>query len=376
MTCRILFWVQHLLGSGHLRRSMAIASAAAAEGMEVLLVSGGMPLPWRGPEEVQTLQLPPVRAADSSFRILVGPDGAPFDDAMRERRRSLLIEAWESWRPDILVTEMFPFGRRQFRSELLPLLSLARDKGRKVPVVCSVRDVLVSKPADKWRAMRDLCLTAFDHVLVHGDENLVSFDATCPFADELGARLRYTGFVLTEDMPAASCDRSLILASAGGGAVGGTLLRTTVEAARLLSDLERPWLLLGGSNSSRTALEQLRRIAPPAMTIEHHRSDFPSLLARADLSISQAGYNTVAEALAAGTRMVLVPFADQGEDEQTLRAEALARRGFAIHLSEAGLDPRALAGAIRTSLSVPRPSSRFRLDGARETARILRELAT
>jgi predicted glycosyltransferase len=44
MSPRVFFHVQHLLGIGHLRRAAVLARAMAANGFDVLLVSGGAPV--------------------------------------------------------------------------------------------------------------------------------------------------------------------------------------------------------------------------------------------------------------------------------------------------------------------------------------------
>ncbi|MDP1753535.1 MAG: glycosyl transferase, partial [Reyranella sp.] len=44
MTGRVFFYVQHLLGIGHLRRAATLARTMAAGGFDVLLVSGGAPI--------------------------------------------------------------------------------------------------------------------------------------------------------------------------------------------------------------------------------------------------------------------------------------------------------------------------------------------
>ena len=41
MKPRVFFWVQHLLGIGHLRRAATVARHLADGGFDVLLVSGG-----------------------------------------------------------------------------------------------------------------------------------------------------------------------------------------------------------------------------------------------------------------------------------------------------------------------------------------------
>src|SRR5207302_1427876 len=63
MNRRVFFYVQHLLGIGHLRRAATLARAMAAAGLDVLLVSGGAPVPL-DIGRARLRQLPPVRARD------------------------------------------------------------------------------------------------------------------------------------------------------------------------------------------------------------------------------------------------------------------------------------------------------------------------
>ena len=71
--------------------------------------------------------------------------------------------------------------------------------------------------------------------------------------------------------------------------------------------------------------------------------------------MSQAGYNTVVEGLAGGARMVLVPFAAGGEDEQTRRALRLAGWASPSTSPRHALSPPALAAAIDRVAARPRP---------------------
>jgi predicted glycosyltransferase len=99
-------------------------------------------------------------------------------------------------------------------------------------------------------------------------------------------------------------------------------------------------------------------------------------LARGRLSISQAGYNTVLEVLAAGIPAVVVPFAAGAETEQSLRAGLLAERGALTLVEEATLTPASLAAAIATALARGRTSDAItglNLRGAQTTVDILRQ---
>ena len=69
--------------------------------------------------------------------------------------------------------------------------------------------------------------------------------------------------------------------------------------------------------------------------------------------------------LRAGTRALLVPFAEPGETEQTLRARKLDARGLVQWLPEDDLTPGRLAEAVRSALAGPPPPPHgIALDGA------------
>ena len=118
----ILFYVQHLLGIGHLRRTLAIAQACLEEGLDVRVVSGGIPVKQEMFKAVRVHQLPPVKSADLSFSSIVDQDGLPVTSQLEQRRADKLLRIFSDNQPSVLVTELFPFGRRRFRFEIMPLL--------------------------------------------------------------------------------------------------------------------------------------------------------------------------------------------------------------------------------------------------------------
>src|SRR5262249_55607656 len=150
------------------------------------------------------------------------------------------LDAYSSVKPDILVIELFPFGRRQLAFELLPLLERAKGKSR---IVCSVRDIIQDKPG-RHAEILERVEKFVDLVLVHGDPRVARF----PLEEKIGGRLRYTGYVVDDAKYKTDAGRDEVLVSAGGGAVGETLLRAAIEARRqgLLTD--RVWRVISGVN--------------------------------------------------------------------------------------------------------------------------------
>ena len=374
---RVFFYVQHLLGIGHLLRAARIVRALAADGFDVLLVLGGV---LDHPLDVGTacvLQLPPVKVGAADFGALVHADGKPFDSAAKARRTARLIDAFDRFEPDLLVTEAFPFGRSQMRFELMPLLARAKSRARPPLIVASVRDILQRQRSAKRTAETvDLVQRFFDLILVHGDPTLVTLKQTFPRAGEFAAKLAYTGLVAPD--PALLCEADELpsyatVVSAGGGAVGLPLLEAALRARPLTGIADQPWLLLTGPNLPPDARALLSLQAAGTVSIETFVPDLARTIARAAVSVSQAGYNTVADVLAGGSRAVLVPYAEGGETEQTDRAAILASRGAAWVVPEASLTPERLAAAIDGALASPSAKQQIDLSGAPTTARILRQ---
>ena len=377
MSGGVLFWVQHLLGSGHLRRIAALARATAALGLESTVASGGLPLSHLDLGCARLVQLPPLRAADPGFRSMIDGDGQPAGEAILARRRAMLTELVAAASPAVVVTETFPFGRRGLRAEALALLDAAAGLARPPLVVASVRDILQRQTRpERIATMIETAQQRYDAVLVHGDPALVRLEESFPAAALLGERVIHTGYVAAEPQLAPAPDgpgQDEVVVSVGGGLVGERLL-AAAAAARPLSRQAggRTWRLLVGD----ARLQPAGPDRSPGLVIEPNRADFPELLARCAVSVSQAGYNTVTDLFRARARAVLVPFAGQGETEQGDRARRLAERGLAVVVSEEALDPAVLAAAVDQALGLPPPAHRaIDLSGAATSARLLEQWA-
>ena len=376
MSGRVLYYVQHLLGVGHLRRAGVLARAMAKQGLEVTLVSGGFPIPDLNLEGVILAQLPPLRSRDETFQELIDDEGRVIDNAWRHRRRDLLLEILANVKPHALGIEMFPFGRRKLGFELIPLLEAARESEPRPWVFCSVRDVL-NFPRKPGRAAEAVARVHrwFDRVLVHGDENFISFEESFPPAEEIASYIEYTGYVggiVVSSAGAGHPGWNEVVVSAGGSALGVRLFRSAVAARPLSSLANHTWRVLAGTHLPTDSLKRLVDMAPPGVIVEPSRSDFRAVLANCAVSVSQAGYNTIMDLLATGVQAVVVPFVSAGETEQEFRAQRLERRGLVRHLEAATLSPVTLAKAVdEVAAAPPPPSASINLSGAERTAELV-----
>jgi predicted glycosyltransferase len=361
---KALLYVQHLLGIGHLARTSRIARKLAGNSFSVTMVSGGEAVAGFPGSGINLIQLPPIKSRDQAFSALVDPSGREIDENYRSSRRQRLLAALDRVKPDVLILEAFPFGRRQMRFELLPLLAAAKALNPPPLVVSSIRDILQeNKKPGRAEETAELVRQYFDIVLVHGDPYFAKLEETFPLTHLISDRIFYTGLVAAE-RPQPSTDRYDVVVSAGGGAAGGALVDAAIRIARDSHDMR--WCIITGPN-----------LAPSGDTgtvdLFRFRADFPNLLINARVSVSQAGYNTVCDILNAGCGAVLIPFAQGGETEQSLRAAKLKSLGLAEVIDETELDPERLKAAVSLAAARPRSAPGLNLAGAQRTADVLKE---
>jgi len=375
---RLLFYCQHVLGMGHLVRSLELVRAL--RGFDVVFLNGGAPVEgFPLPADVHVVNLPPM-ASDAEFRDVHSTDGRSTVEVMELRRARLLAEL-ERFRPDAIVLELFPFGRRKFAFELVPLLDANRARSRPAVVISSVRDILVSK-RDQERYERQTCELVdryFDLVLVHGDPAFQRLEETFPAARQLRCPIRYTGFVARRPKKAEARGKGReVVASIGGGRVGFEVLEATVAAAEHLPEDVRVQVFTGPFLPDEEFQQLCDRAAETeSVQVERFTPCFVDRLAGASVSVSMAGYNTCMDILSTGVPALVYPFSGNGNLEQSMRATRLERRGGVGVLTAGDLEPRALAGRIRKLLDSPGmravAGGGFRMDGAPESARLVRE---
>jgi predicted glycosyltransferase len=95
-------------------------------------------------------------------------------------------------------------------------------------------------------------------------------------------------------------------------------------------------------------------------------------MAAAEVSISQAGYNTCTNVLETRVRAILVP--NPATLDQVIRARRMAQLGLARTLDVQDLDSDRLAATILDALAAPRPVHDLDLQGAERTRALLEKM--
>lgn len=375
----LLFYCQHSLGMGHLVRSFRLAEALVRDFRTVFVNGGLLPDAPPVPAGVEVEQLVPVGMRAEGG--LISRDPAHDLESALATRRAQLLDLLAIHRPALLLLELFPFGRRKFKPELIPLLDAAKAMAEPPLVITSLRDLLVQHPEKQRQHERfatEIVNRYIDAVLIHADPAFARLEESFTPSEPLRAKVHYTGFVA----PKASTGKPVsppntILVSAGSGTVGAPLFQTALEAEPVLFEKTgRPMTIIAGPFLDDDAWRGLRQRAEGRSHLTLLRSvpDMAAELRHAALSISQCGYNTIMDLLTAPVPTLVVPFFTPKENEQLNRAHRLQELGMVRCLHPEALSAERLAdealGVLATSSRLPR----LGCNGSDETARLIKKL--
>jgi predicted glycosyltransferase len=185
-------------------------------------------------------------------------------------------------------------------------------------------------------------------------------DLQCPVA--------YTGYVVQQKQPnmpnmKEACrsqspeqGQPVIVASIGSGQylTGLMLLETVLRAAQLLqSRIPHEFHVFAGPLMPEEGYSRLQTLAGESRNVRLSRytPDLAAVLKRADVSVSMGGYNTMMDVLSSRVRALVYPVTSNGDQEQCVRAERLARAGVIDVIRTEELTPDELARKLERALS-------------------------
>ena len=376
----LLFYCQHAMGMGHLVRSLALADALSQSFRVVLLNGGEWPSYLSVPRTIEIVNLPPLRLADGQ---LISCDSRYSVADAQDVRMDQILSSFRQLRPEVLLIELYPFGRKKFEFELLPLLDDAKTRNGFAPlIVCSLRDILVTGRGDQQTHEQRIASIAnrwFDAILVHSDPSFARMEDSFHPHTSLSPSVHHTGFVVgnRRKLPRDPSRNGPIVVSAGGGHYGFPLLSTAIEAHALVSETEQvamkvvagPFLPEAQWRDLHAAIDGRRGV-----TLLRSVPDLYSEVAQARASVSQCGYNTAMEMIQAQVPALVVPFAKDGEDEQLKRARRLETLRAMRVLEQKDMTPTRLAEEMKALLDFKPRTTHLNFDGARRSNQILCDL--
>lgn len=362
---RIFYHAIDGTGLGHLMRLSAIAVAVRREAPHVhqLIATNAIHEEHLGQLEIPFLTLP---RDDSGPLLGLARQARTVSSDMAGR---MLLHAVREYDPDVVVFDTHAPPR---------VVSEARREGREtILVLRRCRPKALEDSLDAGR------LTDFTMVLAPYTADEFAHGQPRDLLDrleELGT-LRHTGGIAFDiPLDRSSVDASaenlgvsagepviLITSGSGGyGALNGRFVDTATRAALGLRDS------LPALRTISVAGPYARgRPAPEGCVHVTSVRSLQPLMARADLVVAHAGYNSIQEVRRTGARAVLVPIYRKSEDQASF-AELLAARG-GVRVLEPEAPVAAFAAAYHELLGSPRPAPEAMSGAATAAAMILRK---
>lgn len=371
---------QYVYGIGHFVRTCELARGLS-EVFDVYILNGGEAVPsYDLPPGVTCVQLPAIYKEEHLDHLSPVDPALSLAECFEARARQierLLCRA----RPDVLITEHFPFGLL-FEAEATWLIGRVKEHNPRAKVVSSVRDVIESKEGGQHDAHACALIHRFyDMVLVHGDPEVLALSASFPRAGEISVPLHHTGYVVQPPPPPAPrADPPELVVSVGGGRLGEELLHAALDAHRAVASAWRHHLVLFAGAFQRDVGKLRARIdasGPSRVTLnEFGREPYRRALAGATAVIGMGGYNTLLEAVSTRLPTLVYRRKFQGNNtEQDLRLSAFERAGLVQVLGPEELDPERMAARILKLVGGHEgPRAEVRMDGAVEASRLLTRL--
>jgi predicted glycosyltransferase len=376
---KLMFYCQHILGMGHLIRSIEIVKGLIPNFQVCFLNGGEIIEQFEFPKEIEVVNIPAVKT-DAEFTELTPVDDNFTMEELEVIRRDVLLYHCDRFQPDILVIELFPFGRRRFSFELIPLMEKARSMGTKI--VSSVRDIVVTKQ-DRERHEEKVCRLInkyFDLVLVHGDPNFIRLNLSFSRISDFNCPVHYTGYVV-QPLPKSNSlleiKKPSILVSVGGGRFGHDLLECVAQTAPILKEkIPHHFQVFTGPFSPNSVLQHLQETTQGQnnITIERYTSNLLDYMLQADLSIGMSGYNTTMNILSTGVKAMMMAFQGNNDKEQETRLKKLDYLGRVKMIKSEDLQPEKFAQQIINYLQEKPTNLTLNLDGVSSTTYYLKQL--
>ncbi len=363
---------------GHLIRSVEIVKGLIPD-FKICFVNGGQVIPeFEFPSEIEVINIPAVKT-DSEFNELRPVDSSLTMAEVETIRTKMLLDTCDRFQPDILIIELFPFGRRRFSFELIPLVEKAKAMGTKI--VSSVRDIVVTKQ-NQQRHEEKVCRLInkyFDLLLIHGDPNFVKLDLSFSRVNDLKCPVHYTGYVV-QPIPKKLqiiLDKPTILVSVGGGRFGHDLLECVALAAPILkAKIPHHLQVFTGAFSPDEVLSKLQDLTKDLdnITCDRYTTNLLDYMQQADLSIGMGGYNTTMNILSTGIKAMMMAFQGNNDKEQETRLQKLDSLGRVKMIQPEDLQPEKFAQQIINYLEQTPSNLTLDLNGVKNTSDYLQQL--
>ena len=338
---RIAIYYNYLSGIGHnlFVYSIAMQIKRKMPDSELLIICGGKRIRgFKFPQGAKILYLLSLEAESGLFNGLRGPTGMALDSVKGIRARKL-FKIVSEFKPDIFITEHFPFGRHNFNFEILPTLRLIKKKMRHTLVLSSLSVLGARTEREKrQKFVFNIINKYYDYILIHTDEGITKLDEDYSFVGAIKDKVIYTGYLnyrfsdlnktnrIKKNLSSIG-NKKLIVVNVGGGRDGHQIINKVIKSEKYLNQGKKKYffMIFSGPNLSKDSYFEIQKLTKdnPLILLKRFCFDISPIIGLADLSISMGGYNAAMDMLI--TKKPTIFFPRLTDPEQTNRLKKLSK---------------------------------------------------
>ncbi len=388
---KVLIYSQDGYGLGHLRRNVNIIHQLKRiyPSATVLIIVDSPVAPFfELPPQCDFIKIPTMVKVD--YGVWKSNCLEMDSGSLLSVRSELIQEIVLNFRPHIFLVDHMPQGAL---GELVHPIRMLKKYCPDTRLVLGLRDILGAPEAIRrvWENEQafEIAESNYDRILIYGTAEIYDSLATYGFPPSLKKKSVYCGYVTRAEIPTTFMNEGIrcllpdgrkpfVLVTGGGGKDAGDMMRAFVHALKEFNG-ELPFhaMISTGPFLPEKTLRELQLLARElGIKIADLGEDAIHFIARADLVVSMAGYNTISELMFLRKNALIIPRRGPSA-EQTMRTQILARRGLFEWLHPDDLTPKAMAQNITRCLhnrTLPAKRAYPSLEGAIVAAREMLEL--
>ena len=288
-----------------------------------------------------------------------------------KKRLSIMKKELNKFKPDIFISEYYPFGKEFWAFELEFILEFLK-KAFNTRIFSSVGYPFFMKDTAKifnyyydgvfFHYLRD---EMFQYIkFLRQIKTTVDLKELEGFLKKFANKIYYTGYLIEKKRLKEPCqirkklgldlNRKLVVVSRGGGVVRNDIIIQSIKAAKIL---KKVFFLISAGPA--TSLDEFKYFKTLANLCNNVRlvlflENFEDYLNAADLSINMAGYNTIVRLLWLKKQSLTIPLVSNiGNVEQEWRAKLIEKFGLFKVLNEKYLNLEVFLNNIRKMLKEP-----------------------
>lgn len=344
---KLAFYYNHYNTLGHSTRVFSLVKGLKeyfGKKAEIIVLQGGKDQPLIPLSRYSRVYLLPYSIdkrglfIEENIKIYENMISSGKLDGMLKKRILFTKSILNEFKPNIFITEYFPFGQEFWTFELPHILRYIKSKFN-CKIIGSAG--YLSYINNIYNYIQEF----YDALFIHSPKEFI-YDYRKylhkKWSDELdkifkdfSAKIFFTGFVISENSSLAIVEdirrryltkkfKKLILVSRGGGIVNKRIILSSIMAAKLQEDIF--FIITCGPATSEREFTEYKKLSKNVSNLKLAKAIAPDLfdsyLKAADLNISMSGYNTTVRLLYLGSKVILVPY---GTSEQGWRADLVSK---------------------------------------------------